>query len=48
MARALVNAKDKTHYRRICGISDDEQCNLYDQRRDPSLLCVVQDADGWR
>ena len=46
MARALVNAKDKTHYCRICGnFTDDEQCVICtDQRRDPSLLCVVQDA----
>jgi recombination protein RecR len=45
MARALVDAKDKTRYCRDCGnFSDEELCMVCcDQRRDRSLLCVVHD-----
>jgi len=45
MARAMVNARDKTRYCQSCGnFSDDETCFVCrDSRRDRSLLCVVQD-----
>lgn len=45
MARAMVNARDKTRYCQICGnFSDAETCLVCrDSRRDQSLLCVVQD-----
>ncbi|NLZ92434.1 MAG: recombination protein RecR [Firmicutes bacterium] len=46
MARALVNAKDKTHYCRICGnFTDGEKCSVcLDQRRDAAVICVVQES----
>ncbi|MCR3921279.1 MAG: recombination mediator RecR [Firmicutes bacterium] len=46
MARAMVNAKDKTRYCRICGnFTDSEVCTVCaDKRRDSSVICVVQDA----
>src|SRR5690554_6175473 len=46
MARAMVNAKDKTHYCSICGnFTDSELCIVCsDKRHDSSSLCVVQDA----
>ncbi len=46
MARAMVDAKDKTKYCRICGnFSDSEVCFVCgDRRRDSGTICVVQDA----
>lgn len=46
MAKAMVNAKDKTHYCSICGnFTDSELCVVCsDKRREDSVLCVVQDA----
>lgn len=46
MARAMVNAKDKTHYCKICGnFTDGEKCGVcLDHRRDAAIICVVQEA----
>jgi recombination protein RecR len=46
MARAMVEARDKTRYCRTCGnFSDAETCMVCrDTRRDRSLVCIVQDA----
>ncbi|MDW7650859.1 MAG: recombination mediator RecR [Bacillota bacterium] len=46
MARAMVEARDKTRYCRVCGnFSDSETCMICrDSRRDQSLVCIVQDA----
>lgn len=46
MARAMVDARDKTRYCRTCGnFSDGELCAVCrDTRRDSTLICVVQDA----
>jgi recombination protein RecR len=45
MARALVDARDKTRYCSVCGnFSDGDTCLVCrDHRRDRTLLCVVQD-----
>lgn len=45
LARALVNAKDKTHYCTECyNITDQSICSICsDATRDSSLICVVQD-----
>lgn len=46
MARAMVDARDKTRYCATCGnFSDAETCLVCrDTRRDRSLVCIVQDA----
>ncbi len=46
MARALVDARDKTCYCSTCGnFSDGETCMVCrDGRRDVTTICVVQDA----
>ena len=46
IARALVEAKDKTRYCKICGnFSNEEQCIVCrDSRRDRSVICVVENA----
>ncbi len=46
MARALVDARDKTCYCKTCGnFSDGETCMVCrDGRRDITTICVVQDA----
>ncbi|NLM52194.1 MAG: recombination protein RecR [Firmicutes bacterium] len=46
MARAIVEAKDKTHYCRVCGnFSEKDLCSIcLDKRRDAAVICVVQDA----
>lgn len=46
MARAMVDARDKTRYCNICGnYSDADLCLVCrDTRRDKSYICVVQDA----
>jgi recombination protein RecR len=45
IARALVDARDKTRYCGVCGnFSDADTCLVCrDTRRDATLLCVVQD-----
>jgi len=46
MARAMVDARDKTRYCNICGnFTSGEICLVCaDKRRDASVICVVQDA----
>jgi recombination protein RecR len=46
LARAIVEAKDKVRFCRTCGnVSDQELCEYCrDPRRDPTLVCVVQEA----
>jgi recombination protein RecR len=46
IARAMVDARDKTSYCRLCGnFSDGEICPICrDRRRDPTTICVVQEA----
>jgi recombination protein RecR len=46
LARAIVEAKDKVRFCRKCGnVSDQEMCEFCrDPRRDPALVCVVQEA----
>ncbi|NLZ39578.1 MAG: recombination protein RecR [Firmicutes bacterium] len=46
IARAMVDAKEKTHYCCVCGnYTDGEKCSVCaDHRRDASLICVVQEA----
>lgn len=46
MARALVEARDKTIYCKVCGnFSDSQLCTICrDRRRDTSTICVVQEA----
>lgn len=45
MARALVEAREKTVYCQICGNFSEEDCCLIcrDTRRDSSVVCVVQE-----
>lgn len=45
MARALVEAKEKVRYCRVCGnFTDSEICPVCaDARRDNSVICVVRD-----
>ncbi len=46
MARALVEARDKTTYCKVCGnYSEGERCIICrDERRDRAAVCVVQEA----
>lgn len=46
MARALVNAREKTRYCTVCGnYSEAEICSVCgDPRRNRTLVCVVQEA----
>lgn len=46
IARAMVDARDKTSYCQLCGnFSDGEICAICrDRRRDPATICVVQEA----
>ncbi|MGE5701130.1 MAG: recombination mediator RecR [Clostridia bacterium] len=45
LAKALVNAKRQLHYCSICfNITDVDPCHICrDKRRDPSIVCVVQE-----
>jgi recombination protein RecR len=45
LAKALVNAKRQLHYCSICNnITDIDPCHICrDKRRDPSIICVVQE-----
>ena len=45
LAEALVNLRQKTKHCRICHIiSDSEDCTCESIRKDPTLLCVVEDT----
>jgi recombination protein RecR len=46
LAATLVEAKDKVHFCSICGnVAIDETCRICtDPRRDPSVLCVVEES----
>lgn len=45
LAEALLNLRNKTRYCRICHIiSDSEDCTCESLRKDPSLICVVEDT----
>jgi recombination protein RecR len=46
LARAIVEAKDKVRFCRVCfNVSDQELCEFCrDSRRDGSIVCVVQEA----
>ncbi len=46
LARAIVEAKDKVRFCRVCfNVSDQELCEFCrDSRRDASIVCVVQEA----
>ncbi len=45
LAEALQNLRNKTRYCRICHIiSDSEDCTCESLRKDPSLICVVEDT----
>lgn len=45
LAKALVNAKRQLHYCSVCNnITDIDPCHICrDKRRDPSIICVVQE-----
>lgn len=45
LAHAIVEAKDKVRFCSVCGnVSDQELCEFCrDPRRDPSVVCVVQE-----
>ncbi|GAA1139440.1 recombination mediator RecR [Ornithinicoccus hortensis] len=46
LARALSEVKDKVRFCTVCGnVAEAEQCRIcLDPRRDPALLCVVEEA----
>jgi recombination protein RecR len=46
LATALTEAKDKVHFCAICGnVTVDVECKICaDPRRDPSLICVVEES----
>lgn len=46
LAAVLTDAKDKVRFCGTCGnVSEDEQCRICaDPRREPSLLCVVEES----
>lgn len=46
LAQTLIEAKEKAHFCAICGnVTVDEQCRICaDPRRDPSVLCVVEES----
>lgn len=46
LADALVEVKEKVRFCAICGnVAEAEQCQICrDQRRDPSILCVVEES----
>ena len=45
LAHALIEVKDKVRFCTICGnVTEEEQCRICrDPRRDPSVLCVVEE-----
>ncbi len=45
LAVALINLREKTKHCRICHmISDSEDCTCESFRRDPGIICVVEDT----
>jgi recombination protein RecR len=46
LARALTEAKEKVHFCAICGnVTVDVECKICaDPRRDPSVICVVEES----
>ena len=46
LAQVLAEAKDKVRFCSVCGnVAEEEQCRVCrDPRRDPSLLCVVEES----
>jgi recombination protein RecR len=45
LSTALVNLRQKSKYCKICHIiSDSEDCTCESMRKDPSILCVVEDT----
>lgn len=45
LAEALLQVKEKTQFCEVCGnVAEEEQCRICrDPRRDPSVLCVVEE-----
>ena len=45
LANVLLEVKEKMQFCRVCGnVAEDEQCRVCrDQRREPSVLCVVEE-----
>jgi recombination protein RecR len=46
LAEVLIEVKDKVHFCQMCGnVAEDELCRICrDPRRDPSILCVVEES----
>jgi len=45
LSNAILNLREKTKYCRTCHmISESEDCTCISARKDPTLLCVVEDA----
>jgi recombination protein RecR len=46
LAEVLVEVKDRVRFCSICGnVAEDEQCRICrDQRRDPAVICVVEES----
>ena len=46
LAQVLVEVKDKVRFCAVCGnVTEDEQCRICrDPRRDPTILCVVEES----
>jgi len=46
LAQVLVEVKDRVKFCETCGnVAEDEQCRICrDQRRDPSVICVVEES----
>ncbi len=45
LSEALINLREKTKYCKICHIiSDSEECTCESLRKDPGIICVVEDT----
>jgi recombination protein RecR len=45
LAKSLIDLREKSRYCRICHmLSDSEECTCENVRRDPSVICVVEDT----
>ncbi|NED99251.1 recombination mediator RecR [Phytoactinopolyspora halotolerans] len=46
LAAALIEVKEKVRFCTVCGnVAEDEQCQICrDPRRDPSIVCVVEES----
>ncbi len=46
LAQVLVEVKDRVKFCSVCGnVTEDEKCRICrDQRRDPSVICVVEES----